>query len=335
MNWKHGFSAVYYATVVDPISWRDVKRFEITGGSISRSLSNLQQTADIDCVSYPRNVEQWVRIYLNAKQSGDDIVVPLFTGLATSPDRDINGRLETNSVQCYSVLKPAEDVLLQRGWYAPVGINGAELIRQLLSVSSAPVEIESSSPSLKKAIIAENGENNLSMSLKILTAIDWRITISGDGTITVKPKATEPVYKLDALSYDIVEPQLSVSSDWFKCPNIFRAVINDTIGIARDDDPKSMLSTVTRGREIWMEDTSCKLNKNETITQYARRRLKEEQSVAYTVNYDRRFLPDLNASDLLELHYPAQDIDGTFMVVNQSIELGYGARTSEEVRKVK
>jgi hypothetical protein len=42
-------------------------------------------------------------------------------------------------------------------------------------------------------------------------------------------------------------------------------------------------------------------------------------------------MPDLYPGDMISLHYPEQDADGDFTISSQSIELGYAARTSEEV----
>ena len=38
--------------------------------------------------------------------------------------------------------------------------------------------------------------------------------------------------------------------------------------------------------------------------------------------------------DMVRLHYPAQGLDGLFRVKSQNIELGYNARTTEEVEAV-
>ena len=334
MNWNTGFSGLYYASLVDPLTWRSIERFEIAGGSISRKPSGLRQSADIDCIRYDRG-EKWIRIHMIAKQGNESENVPLFTGLSSSPDDDIDGFYTKNQVALYSVLKPCEDVLLRRGYYVQGGANGALAIRNLLITSTpAPVTIEGTSPNLQRSIIAEDGESHLSMAEKILTAIDWRMVIGGDGGITLCPKATGSVIVFDPLENDIIEPQIKRSEDWYSCPNVFRAVSGDVSAIARDDSPDSLLSTVTRRREIWMEETSCKLNEDESLAEYAQRRLKEEQKVAVSASYDRRFHPDVNVSDIITLNYPSQKLSGDFLVESQSIELGYGARVSEEVTKV-
>lgn len=333
VDWSKGYSASYYAEKVDPSTWRDVALIGITGGTIKREQTGKRQSADLDCVNYHIAVEQWVRIYIDIKQDGSTAHIPLFTGLATSPDDDINGTLTSNSLTCFSVLKPAEDVLLPRGWYASKGVVGADLVRQLLTVSPAPVVVADASPVLSDSIIAEDGESNLSMIDRVLDAINWRLRVEGDGTIYVIPKATAPVVMFDPLSNDVIETKIKVSADWYSCPNVFMAVAGDVTGIARDDDADSILSTVNRGREVWKRETSCNLAQNESIAEYATRKLKEAQNAKQTVSYDRRYIPDVLPGDLITMNYPQQNIAGEYTVNSQSVTIGYGAKTSEQIYK--
>lgn len=332
MDWSKGFEARYYASIIDKNSWRDRERFEITGGQISRTEGELRESADIDCISYDKG-EQWIRIWMDVRQNGAAEHVALFTGLATSPTDDINGSVTNNSLECYSVLKPAQDVLLPRGWYASKGASGTTIISDLLEVTPAPVVFESDAPNIKQNIIAEEGETNLSMIEKILTAINWRIRISGDGHIQICPKARSSSLRLSVLENDSVEPKLSKGYDWFGCPNVFRAVSGDESATAIDDSDLSSLSTVNRGREIWAEETSCELNDGETLYEYAERRLKESQKVSEKVSYDRRYYPDVLVSDIITLHYPEKGIVGDYQITSQRIEVGYGAKTTEEAVK--
>ena len=334
MNWDKGYSASYYATVVDTTTWRDTERFEITGGSVKREADGLMQSCDIDCVGYPEGIEQYVRVYMDTKQEGDAEHVALFTGLATSPDRETEATLVTNKVACYSVLKPCEDVMLQRGWYAPAGANGADIVEKLLSVSPAPVERdEVDAPSLTQSIVSEDGETNLSMAQKVLTAMNWRMLLRGDGTVFLTPIADQPVMVFNPLDNDVIEAPIKVKGDWYGCPNVFMAIDDDLTAIARDEDEDSILSIPARGREVWMHESNCDLADNETIAEYARRRLQEEQRYEVSASYDRRFFPDVNVTDIITLRYPEQNLVGSFYVESQTIELGYGAKVSEEVIK--
>lgn len=332
MDWSKGFSAAYYMTRVDPVTWADLERIEITGGSVSRTISGLRQSADVDTTEFDPDSECWIRIYLDAAQGENTTHEPLFTGLASAARRDINGTLTTYPVECYSVLKPAEDVILERGYYVAVGTYAGSLIRELLSVTPAPVAIEGSSPTLQQTIIAENGESRLSMAEKLLSAINWRMRIDGDGTIRVGPKSGEPRSTF-GIDNDVIEPRVSLQADWFACPNVFRAAAGDVTAVARDDDRSSILSTVSRGREIWMAEDDVKLSSLEGLEDYARRRLREEQAYAYSVSYDRRYDPAVNVSDAVRLHYPEQGLLGDYIVVSQNIRLGNGATVSEEVQR--
>lgn len=334
MDWSKGFSSRYYISVVDRTTLRDLSRIEITGGTIKRESGDLRESADIECINYSETTEQIVRVWLDTKQNGNYGHTPLFTGIATSPGRNINGRLVTNTVECYSILKIAQDMLLQRGWYAPKGINGGELIRDLLSVLPVDIYVEENSPGLKTAIIAEDGENRLSMTDKILDLMEWRMTLDGYGNIYIRPYDKNSIATFSSLENDVLEPSLTVTYDWYECPNVYRAVLDDSYAVARDDNPNSPLSTINRNREVWFEDSSVYLQENETLAEYAERMLKLAQRVSTTVSYDRRFNPDVYVSDVVKLNYPAQNINGDYLVTSQTITLGFNARTSEEVIKL-
>lgn len=335
VDWTSGYSATYYMTQVDPITWRDLDRIEITGGSISRELDGLQQTADIETVNYPSGTERWIRIHMDAKQGENSEHVVLFTGLATSPDRDIDGTRENSRLQCYSVLKYADDKMLERGWYAPAESDGAVLIRNLLRPFHLRPNVSGAAPLLRNAIVAEDGETVLTMIERILSAMSyeqsWQLKIDGRGEIYIEPSANEPVVTLDPLDNDIIETQIKVSADWYSCPNVFMAINNDVTGIAKDESEDSPLSIQNRGREVWMYESSCSLADNESIAEYAQRRLEEEQVYAINGSYERRFLPDVMPGNIIRLRYPRQGLNGDFIVRSQTIELGYAGRTSEEV----
>lgn len=332
MDWSKGFAASYYLSIVDPATWRDIERVEITEGSVSRVSTGLRQSADLICTDWNPSREYWVRVWMDAAQTGDSEHVALFTGLTSVPETNMDGNRTKFPLTCYSVLKPAEDVLLQRGWFAGEGLSGADIVTELLRVTPAPVEAAENAPTLSQSIIAENGENRLTMAEKVLAAINWRLWISGDGVIHIGPWETE-VSATFGLDNDVIEPQVVRRADWFSCPNVFRAISGDAQAVARDDNEGSILSTVTRGREIWKEESSAQLGDGENLEQYAQRRLRELQAYAYTVRYDRRFDPDTNVGDKVRLHYPGQGLMDVYTVVSQSIELGLGARVSEEVQR--
>lgn len=327
MDWSKGFSASYYMAVIDKRTWNDTSRLKIKGGKVSRSGTGLRQSADIDCPDYELGTEKWIRVWFDTEQNGSAEHVALFTGLACAPAKD-SGNIP---LECYSVLKPADDVMLQRAWYVAAGMNGAETAASMLrDATPAPVVVEGVSPNLQQAIIAGDGETVLSMVDKILDAIGWQIQISGTGKITIRetPSKATVVFGKD---YDVLETEIKIEQDWFDCPNVFRAISDDMTAVARDDSETSPLSTVVRGREVWMEETNCDMNDSETIEEYSVRRLKEEQQRAVKITYGRRFHPDVYTGDIIRLNYPEHDLQGEYRVNAQTIDLEYGASTAEEV----
>ena len=330
MDWSKGYTSTWYAVILDPVTWRETERIEIIGGTIKRTTTGLRTSATVDVKRELDDIEQWIRIYMDTAQDGEYGHVPMFTGLASCPKRETFAQASNRSLNCYSVLQPAKDIPLQRGWYAMAGADGAQLISDLLSVSPAPVVIDGISPALSTTIVAEDNETRLSMAERILSAIGWIMTTQGDGTIVLQPFSAESAAVFDASDYDVIEAPLSVKEDWYSCPNVYMAISGDLTGTARDDNSDSPMSIARRGREVWKIETGVALAATESIAEYAQRALKEAQRIQMEVSYDRRYVPDVYPSDVVTLHYPAQDVDDDFIVQNQSIEIGTG-RTSETV----
>lgn len=330
MNWDRGYTASYYMTLVDPITWNDMERIEIAAGSISRSTGGLRQSADVTCIDYSPG-ERYVRIYLDARQSDTGAHEPLFTGLTMSPSQDIQGSWYDRKIQCYSVLKPASDVVLTRGWYVSKEISCATVLQQLLSPVKAPIVFEDDLSTLDNPIVAQAGETNLSMAENILEAMNWNLRISGDGSITIGEYSQDPVSVFDAINFDVLETKVSLERDWYNCPNVFMAVTSYASAVAKDEDDDSPLSIQNRGREIWMYEDNCAVSMSESLDEYAKRRLRQEQQYLTSISYDRRYIPNVMPGDVIGLRYPAQGLVGEYIVESQSIELGYSAKTTEKV----
>lgn len=330
MDYSKGYKASFYATIVDPASWRDLRKIRILDGSASYTDEGLRGSADITCREgeIEKAQEHYIRVWMDIRQGGSAEHVPLFTGLASAPETTIGSAVNEMPLECYSVLKPVEDAGLERGWYAPAGKSGAEIVGELLSTTPAPVVVREDSPVLLNYILAEDDENSLTMIDKILTAIGWRLRLTGDGTVEVCSKAESAVATFGS-GYDVIAPPITVTEDWFNCPNVFRANANGMSAIARDDSEDSAFSTVNRGREVSREESDCDLGDNESLEEYAERRLREEQIVAKPMKYKRCYDPRVAVSDLIRIHYPKHGVQGLFYVSSQDIEFKPGANTSE------
>lgn len=335
MDWNKGFSAQYDLMKVDPVSFLDIGFLKFTAGTIDSKKDGMMQSADLTMTEDPG--ECWVRVYLKARQTTGGARVALFTGLTSAPERKMDGVRPTYNVECYSVLKPVDDVLVPRGYYAPAGADAAALVAELLSVGPAPVEVDPDGPSLVEAIVAEDDMSHLDVAWLILDAIGWRMVIDGSGTVRICPPATESSATFDTRNNDVIELALTDEQDWFSVPNCIRVVSGQQYVEYKDSDPNSRVSTVSRKAnrggtgEIWMSDSASSIGSNESLAEYAMRTLRSQQSPARTVGYSRRFNPAVMIGDLVTLGLSSAGISGTFRVTSQKIDLGYGCRTTEEV----
>lgn len=337
MEWNDGFSALYELMKVDPVTWYESGSFDFVSGSVKHIEGGLLESADLTMTENPG--ECWVRVFLKAKQEAGGARTPIFTGLTSVPERTGDGTRITYRVECYSVLKPLEDILTPRGYYAPAGAEGALLVRDLLSVGAAPVVVDGESPALLDPIVSEDSTTRLDMAWMILDAIGWRLRVSGDGTIHVCEAASEPVALFDTMENDIIENATTDAQDWFSVPNCIRVVSGERY-VEYKDDSYSQVSVDARkaqrggSGEIWLSDSASGIGDKESLAEFAMRKLKEAQSPARKVTYARRYRPDVLVSDIVTLHLPVIGIDGQFKITSQTIELSHGARTSEEVVQV-
>lgn len=336
IDWSKGIVARYYATVVNPVTWNDVTELEITDGSIRYSDVGERATADISCRNFDYNNEYWIRLYMTATQDGDSERIPLFTGIASVPNITYKGRKEENKLQCYSALSLADKVYLPLGWYLDYGVNGAAAVKDILSDAvPAPIVIddfidEDDIPIITQRIVAEENETKLTMADKILDAIGWRMLLDGNGMVHISPYASDPVALFDYRFNDIFEMDVSISNNWYDIPNVYRAIGEGISAVAKDEDPNSRFSIQNRGREIWASESGVILANNEKISDYAAYKLKEAQKIYKTLDYTRRFDPNVRVSDLVTINYLEQGISGIFEVRSQTLTIGYGGQVSEQ-----
>ena len=237
VDFSRGISATYYATRVNPQTWSDAGEISIISGEVTKNASSsIVVSADIS-VNEEMGAEDWIRVYMIAEQNGSKERVPIFTGIVSSPSRDINGNTETRKLDCYSVLKVASDILLPLGWFAPARTSGGELIRILLSDLPCPVELDDGSPNIISSFVAGNNDSKLTVAQEIAEAINWQIKVNGDGSVRICPKPLTIAGTFDNIENDIIEMDVTDSRDIFSVPNVLRVTLQGSAATARDDDP--------------------------------------------------------------------------------------------------
>ena len=330
MDWNQGYTATFRLYSVNQSTWGDGDEIEnLVSASVTKdNESSLIEDASISIDGEP--IKGYVRLVLEAKNTSGMAKVNLGTFLVTSPKRSINGVLTTIDLECYSVLKPADDKLLPPGWYFPEGgdpIAGAsELLSNCLKCPVEPAESDIRTDQVK---VAENNETALSMAKYLLEDTDWFIYIDGRGCVSIKKKPDNIVKMFDAYENDVLMPNITDESDIFDIPNILR--VTDSSGnyeTIYNNDEQSDTSIEKLGWEKWSSE-QLSLDYGETLLGKGGERMEELSKTTRKINYSREFDPDVKLNDVALYMLPKQRIVGTFRIISQSLSIENGIKVSE------
>ena len=330
MDWNQGYTATFRLYSVNQSTWGDGDEIEnLVSASVTKdNESSLIEDASISIDGDP--IKGYVRLVLEAKNTSGMAKVNLGTFLVTSPKRSINGVLTTIDLECYSVLKPADDKLLPPGWYFPEGGDPIAGASELLSnCLKCPVEPAESDIRTDKVKIAENNETALSMAKYLLEDTDWFIYIDGRGCVSIKKKPDNIVKMFDAYENDVLMPNITDESDIFDIPNILR--VTDSSGnyeTIYNNDEQSDTSIEKLGWEKWSSE-QLSLDYGETLLGKGGERMEELSKTTRKINYSREFDPDVKLNDVALYMLPKQRIVGTFRIISQSLSIGKGIKVSE------
>ena len=330
MDWNQGYTATFRLYSVNQSTWGDGDEIEnLVSASVTKdNESSLIEDASISIDGEP--IKGYVRLVLEAKNTSGMAKVNLGTFLVTSPKRSINGVLTTIDLECYSVLKPADDKLLPPGWYFPEGGDPIAGASELLSnCLKCPVEPAESNLRTDQVKVAESNETALSMAKYLLEDTDWFIYIDGRGCVSIKKKPDNIVKMFDAYENDVLMPNITDESDIFDIPNILR--VTDSSGnyeTIYNNDEQSDTSIEKLGWEKWSSE-QLSLDYGETLLGKGGERMEELSKTTRKINYSREFDPDVKLNDVALYMLPKQRIVGTFRIISQSLSIENGIKVSE------
>ena len=330
MDWNQGYTATFRLYSVNQSTWGDGDEIEnLVSASVTKdNESSLIEDASISIDGEP--IKGYVRLVLEAKNTSGMAKVNLGTFLVTSPKRSINGVLTTIDLECYSVLKPADDKLLPPGWYFPEGGDPIAGASELLSnCLKCPVEPAESNIRTDQVKVAESNETALSMAKYLLEDTDWFIYIDGRGCVSIKKKPDNIVKMFDAYENDVLMPNITDESDIFDIPNILR--VTDSSGnyeTIYNNDEQSDTSIEKLGWEKWSSE-QLSLDYGETLLGKGGERMEELSKTTRKINYSREFDPDVKLNDVALYMLPKQRIVGTFRIISQSLSIENGIKVSE------
>ena len=325
-NWLQAYTASWRVVEVNPDTWADGR---VIGGvesvSVERSATDSVPLIDSGTMTLSSPIgETWCRVQMAHDGERFDIATLLFQSTSSRTDKGTSYVADG-----YSVLKPADDMVLTRGTYAPKGVNGAAFAASLLSECvKAPIEVEGSFV-LGDHVVFDLGSTYLEAVWAVLDAGGFCIQTDGHGTIHVRELPEEPSLYLDRLHSEIVGVSVDDELNLSAVPNRYYAVDGNDFAMAVNDDPDSPTSYSARGRYVDAIDTSVTKLYGETLSAYASRKLKEASTVTRRRSYTREYWPDVHPLSIVRGALPKAGLSGDMRVQTQSITCGKGITVHE------
>lgn len=302
MDWKSGYRASYRLYKVDRATWADCERVQgLQTANIECDLSKeLVQSGSIK-VELPvgESFERgYYRLAMVTEQNGGLERFNVSTLYYATSTRNVSNGSATFPLVGRSVLYPASRRRMLVGSFAPMGVDGAAYAADLLSDAiAAPVEVDGSF-SLDEHLVFDIGTPVLSAVTKVLKTGGYMLSIDGNGTVTIRETPSRPRSDM-ASTTELILPSTSDTFDTAEIPNRYTAIDNGQSVTVTNSDPNSESSTVSKGYEDDVVDTSPKRVNGETLAHYATRRLYELSIVKRPVTYQREYDDAITVGDVL------------------------------------
>lgn len=342
VDWTASMQQTFEYYVVDPGTWRDIRRIDsITKSSISRdSETDTLGSASIDTTESLG--ECYVRIYLVTIQNGIKERHPLGTFLIQTPADNFDGKVTTYSIDAYTPLIELKEKLPPIGYSLLKGENIMRMAYMLTRENArAPVSETISDETLSGNFVAEPDEKWLSFISYLIANAKYSYGLDELGRILFMPKqdtaSLQPVWTYSDDGCSILHPEITIDRDLYDIPNVVEVVYSkDNVtyySTIVNDDPNSPTSTINRGRKIVHRDTNPSLIGMPTqymVDEYAKQLLRDLSSVECKISYTHAYCP-VRLGDCVRLnHAKAGLVNVKAKVISQNIKCESGCSVSEK-----
>ena len=342
MDWNASMQQTFEYYKIDPITWRDVELIDdIISCSISRDLT----AESLGSASIDKSTaldECYIRVYLVCLQNGIKERIPLGTFLVQTPGTSFDGKSSSISLDAYTPLLELKENPVPLGYYIAKGSNVMEESYKLLRNNArAPVIKTRSDRTLVYDFVANTDDTWLSFINDLVMNDDYILSLDVLGQIMFKPYQSldtmQPIWRFEDNENSIMYPKISVDRDLYGIPNVVEVICangdESFYSIARNDNPNSPTSTISRGREITKRVTKPEITgtpTQERLDDYAKRLLQELSTLEYSITYTHGYCP-VTIGDCVEINYKRAGLEGIkAKVVSQSIACTPGCPVTEK-----
>ncbi len=342
VDWTESMQQSFEYYIVDPGTWRDIKRFDnVKSCTISRDSG--AETLGSASIKVTESVgECYMRVYLITIQNGVKEKHPLGTFLVQTPSSSFNGKVRDVSMDAYTPLLELKENPPPIGYSILKNENIMNVAYQLTRDNvRAPVVKTECSTTLFNDFVADTNDTWLTFLTDFMANAKYTFSLDEMGRILFSPKqdmaSLQPIWTYDDDNSSILYPELSMDHDLYGIPNVVEVVYSNGkdhyYSRVVNDNPNSPISTVNRGREIIHRVTDPDLIGDPTenqIHEYANQLLRELSSIEYKITYTHGYCPT-RLGDCVRLNYSRAGLtDIKAKVISQSIKCEPGCPVTEK-----
>lgn len=341
-DWLSSMQQTFEYYIVDPKTWKDIELIDtVKSSTIQRDAE--AETLGSATIDMTESVgESYIRIYLVTIQNGLRERHPLGTFLVQTPSLSFNGRLQNISVDAYTPLIELKESPPPLGYSILKNSNIMDFAYRLARERArAPVVKTECNTLLAMNFTASTDDTWLTFLSDLITNAKYNFALDEMGRILLSPyqdtASLQPVWTYNDDNSSILYPEISVDRDLYGIPNVVEVIHSNGAGYyfvrAVNDDPNSVTSTVSRGREIIHRVNNPDLVGDPTESQvkdYANQLLRELSVLEYTVSYTHGYCP-VRLGDCVRLNYTRAGITNVkAKVISQTIKCEPGCPVTEK-----
>lgn len=341
-DWTKTMQQTFEYYIVDPGSWRDIRKINtVISSSITRD-SSLETLGSANITISESIGECYIRIYLITIQNGIREKHSLGTFLVQSPSFSFDGKIKNVTLDAYTPLLELKENPTPLGYSVLKDENILETAYRITREQvRAPVVKPQKDETLNTNFVANINDTWITFIRDLIANADYSLDLDEMGRIFFAPKqdtmSLQPIWTYDDSNSSILYPELSVDRDLYGIPNVVEVIYSNGneyyYGKAVNDDPSSPISTINRGRQITHRESNPSLlgSPNQArIQEYAENLLKELSSLEYTVTYTHGYCP-VRVGDCVRLNYSRAGINGIkAKVISQNINCESGCPVTEK-----
>ena len=341
-DWTSTMQQTYEYYIVDPGTWRDIKRIDnVKSCTIRRDMDT--ETLGSATIDVNESLgECYIRVYLITIQNGVRERHPLGTFLVQTPYSNFNGKINDVSMDAYTPLLELKENPPPIGYSILEGENIMKTAYKLCrNYARAPIVETTDSTNLHYDFVADTNDTWLTYITDLISNAKYTFMLDELGRILFAPKqdtaSLQPVWTFNDDNSSILYPDISMDNDLYGIPNVVEVVYSSGSDCyyakVVNDDPNSPISTVNRGREIKHRVTDPDLIGDPTenqIQEYAEQLLRDLSTLEYTLTYTHGYCP-VRLGDCVRLNYKGAGItDVKAKVISQSIKCESGCPVTEK-----